>query len=391
MNKPIFAVIIGLICLTVAGPLSANAEGVNIQGFISQGYLKTDQNNYLAETDDGSFQFNEMGINFTTFVSDKLKMGCQFFARDLGTVGNDDIVVNWAFAEYGFRNWMGVRVGLIKIPFGFYNDLRDFDSLRPSILLPSSVYNEWVRDSFNSMKGFELYGLVDIGGLGDIGYQLQAGEIQVPLDSGTGKYILEIISGGLDSLTKIKIDKAYVARLIWTTPLDGLRIGGSFVFSGSSIEGGRGEIPISLRSDPSNFTVFSIEYIYQNLKIAVENFWVKNDQTILTDLSGLGLGNTTQKSKNDTNDSFYISLGYRFADWFEAAYYYSDYIQNEDLKGDENKLRDQCFSFRFDINPNWLVKLETHLMNGEFGVSPDDDGHTYNEWMLYAVKVSYSF
>jgi len=42
-------------------------DDVAIHGFISQGYLKSDHNDFLAETEKGSFQFNEMGLNFSTW------------------------------------------------------------------------------------------------------------------------------------------------------------------------------------------------------------------------------------------------------------------------------------------------------------------------------------
>ena len=64
-------------------------DTVDIHGFISQGYLKSDQNNFLAETEEGSFQFNEMGLNFNQDVTHDLRIGIQFFSRDLGKNGND--------------------------------------------------------------------------------------------------------------------------------------------------------------------------------------------------------------------------------------------------------------------------------------------------------------
>lgn len=384
MKKTYFMLIFGIIiCVLIAGNLPINAEEVDIHGFISQGYLMSDQNNYLAETDDGTFQFNEMGINFTTFVKSDLKMGCQFFSKDLGPIGNDEIIVNWAFAEYSFRNWLGLRTGLIKAPFGFQNDIRDFDSLRTSIFLPSSVYNEWLRDSFNTIKGIDLFGSLPMGAVGLLEYQLITGDTQFPLDSGTVRFIKEV-TGSVDTINKIEVDRVYLTRLIWTTPVDGLRIAHTYLNSGSSFEGTR-TVPVEVSMDSVEFFVFSAEYLYENFKIVAENMWFMSDTEVYI------VGMPPIKSENDTKDSFYISLGYRFTDWFEAACYYSKYIDDTDKKEDSNELKDQCLSFRFDINPNWIVKLETHLMNGEFGVEPDDDGHIYSEWMLFAAKLSYSF
>jgi len=382
MNRSYTIVIFVFVVMVTAGNLSARAEDINIHGFISQGYLKTNQNNYLAETDDGSFQFNEMGINFTTYVSDRLSLGCQFYARDLGDVGNDEIVINWAFAEFEYKNWLRLRVGTLKIPIGLYNDLRDFDCLRTSIFLPSSLYNEWIRDAANSIKGMEFFGTVGMGKAGLMEYQFQTGAMRISPDSGTSLF-LEKTHGII--VSDIRTGNANNMRLVWTTPIDGLR----FCVAGLhpdqlKIIGTNG---LTIVNKDIYTATFSVEYALRNLKLTAENWWTKGKTVPYV----FGKPIENQIINNDHNDSFYVSLGYRFTNWFEASFYYSNYIEFKNVHEDSNELKDHCLSFRFDINPFWIAKLEAHVMEGEFGVFPDNDGHTYNEWMLYAAKVSYSF
>ncbi|MBU0992974.1 MAG: hypothetical protein KJ737_10820 [Proteobacteria bacterium] len=398
MHRSCHILIFVFVFILVAGSLPAGAEEVNVHGFISQGYLQTNQNNYLAETDDGSFQFNEMGINFTTAVSDRLTLGCQFFARDLGDVGNDEIVINWAFAEFEYKNWLNLRVGTLKGPFGLYNDLRDFDALRTSIFLPSSVYNEWLRDGLNKLKGIELFGTVILGPLGLVQYQTMVGQPLISMDSGTVKFIQT--SGGIDSISAIENDDVYGARLIWTTPLTGLRICGTYIYSNMLYKGIASdprmpgtEIPLTVDTKNAQVCVFSAEYIYGDLKLSAENYWALSDNTATATINIPGkdpIENIVHQDI-DVKDSYYVSIGYRFAEQIEAAFYYSEYVSPEGIQGTKEKLKDQCLSFRFDINPFWVAKLEAHVMDGKFGVLPDNDGHTYNEWMLYAAKMSYSF
>ena len=39
---------------------------VDVHGFVSQGYMRSQHNNYLAnDSSDGTFAFNEIGINFS--------------------------------------------------------------------------------------------------------------------------------------------------------------------------------------------------------------------------------------------------------------------------------------------------------------------------------------
>lgn len=83
-----------LAVLAAAPGLAANdAMGVEIHGFVSQGYLQTSRNDgYLVERSrQGSWDFRESGINFSTSPVENLRIGAQFYARDLGDLGNDKV------------------------------------------------------------------------------------------------------------------------------------------------------------------------------------------------------------------------------------------------------------------------------------------------------------
>ena len=111
MIKKITAMALIFFSIEILANHSAKAQDpVQIHGFLSQGYLKSSANNYLADTEDGTFQFNEFGINFTTDLADGLHMGMQLFARDLGSLGNDDVIIDWAYADYFYKSWLGIRI-----------------------------------------------------------------------------------------------------------------------------------------------------------------------------------------------------------------------------------------------------------------------------------------
>ena len=395
MTKRYYMLMTGLLSVLIAATHPAAARDVNIHGFVSQGFLQTDKNNYLAKTEDGSTQFNEMGINFTTYVADDLKVGCQFFARDLGEVGNDEVIINWAFAEYAYRNWLGLRVGLIKVPFGFFNDTRDFDSFRTSIFLPSSVYNEWFRDAVNSMKGAELYGTIPMGALGLLKYQAQIGHTQTSVDSGLGRFSTVVNKKALNlkELTEYYVDRIYVGALQWKTPIAGLRVGVSHLKAENYWKAitpveipdvGMVDLPLTFNVHHLEYWVYSAEYTWQNFTLTYEQYIAKREADAL-------VAGQTINSDLHTKASFYISADYRFTDWFGAAYYWSRFRLDPNKDTDDNELIDQCLSLRFDLNMNWIVKLEAHYMDGEFGVEADSDGHIYKEWMFFAAKISFSF
>src|SRR5262245_34093993 len=65
--------------------LPSSSFQLELHGFVSQGYLLSSGNNYLAETTErGSLEFSEVGLNFTAQLTDDLRAGVQLFAHDLG-------------------------------------------------------------------------------------------------------------------------------------------------------------------------------------------------------------------------------------------------------------------------------------------------------------------
>src|SRR5688572_6895717 len=76
---------------------------VEIHGFVSQGLLKSTDNNFLAESERGSVEFTEVGINFSRALSDRLRFGMQLFARDLGPIGDYSAKIDWAYFDYRYR------------------------------------------------------------------------------------------------------------------------------------------------------------------------------------------------------------------------------------------------------------------------------------------------
>ena len=49
--------------------------------------LLSSGNNFLAKSKSGSFEFSEIGLNFTNQLTDRLRFGVQLFAHKLGPSG----------------------------------------------------------------------------------------------------------------------------------------------------------------------------------------------------------------------------------------------------------------------------------------------------------------
>ncbi len=371
----------------------------SIHGFVSQGYLKSDKNNFLAETEDGTFQFNELGINFSAELTEKLRLGIQFFARDMGEIGNDDIIIDWAFADYRWKDWLGLRVGKVKIPLGFYNETRDIDMVRTSILLPQSVYLDIHRDNVIALQGVGTYGDILLGVMGNLSYQFQYGTMNVDKESGSAKVVEK--SFGLVDVKEFDFDELMTASLKWETPLEGLHVGASMLKADVDIHATTtaplGYLPAGtpLTVETSDYTaeILSAEYSWRNLTVSAE-YAVTSTESRMTSQSVVIFPENKIES-----EGYYGGISYRFTDWFELGMYYSEYYPNKDGKDGKNTLpdhsawsKDTALTTRFDINPNWTLKLEGHSIDGTALLfQADNPEGTDKGWFLFAAKMTFSF
>jgi len=382
--------------------------GVDIHGFVSQGYMQSQDNNYLAnDSSDGTFAFNEIGINFSKQLTDQLRIGLQLFSRDLGAIGNNDIVLDWAFADYRWKDWLGVRAGKIKLPNGLYNETRDLDMLRTSIFLPQGVYSELERASRVSINGLGIYGSIPINALGSLSYYLLGGTFEISGDDDNGvvrqsnSYDIIKVSGDFD------VGDNYIGALEWQTPLDGLLLKitynrSEYEFPSETVDPSIG-VPagtvITTEIPKQQEVVYSIEYTWNNLLLASEYMSRRIHNKVVIDMLGLTVLDDITKMQG-----YYFSASYRFNDWFEAGAYYSKFYPDADDKDGSDGvadgtymydyqgwLEDIALSLRFDINEYWICKVEGHLMDGAAYCLALDNDDFEEDWYMFAAKLTFSF
>jgi hypothetical protein len=378
MKKMIMLLLLCTLCVS-GNAFALDLDQIQIHGFASQGYLRSNHYDYLgAETEKGTVEFNEFGLNVTSNLSDNLRFGIQMLARDLGDNGNDTLRVDWAFGDYRYRNWLGLRAGKMKKAFGLYNQSRDIDAARTGIFLPLGMYQEGrLRTAQQSVKGVALYGSV----AGGFNYQVQYGT----LDSDFEEFYRD--SPGV--LSTELADDNYILHLGWNTPLDGLNVVGSFNReSWSQIqEAGPENLELEFVRDA---WVVGLEYLVGDVTCAVEYA----QATFNIKMIGF-------PGRDFTKEFYHGLLSYRFTEWFEVGASYSVIYGDKDDKegnsyaqqGQPRALawrKDLAISTRFDLTDAWIVKLEGHWYNGLNGVSsygenPSEDG------FLGAAKVTFSF
>ncbi|MBN2841857.1 MAG: hypothetical protein JXM68_02140, partial [Sedimentisphaerales bacterium] len=114
-------------------------EKVQMHGFFSQGFMKSSNNDVYEGSRDGSFDMREYGVNFSGNLTDELLLAAQIMGYSLGGQGGDEIFLHYGLADYRVNDNFGIRAGRMRIPAGLYNETRDIDMVRKSVILPQNV------------------------------------------------------------------------------------------------------------------------------------------------------------------------------------------------------------------------------------------------------------
>lgn len=354
---------------------------IEIHGFLSQGYFRSSANNVLGQSETGSFAFGEAGINFTHALTDRMSFGLQLFSETMGTRGRFQTRADWFQLDYRFADWFGLRAGKVKLPFGLYNDIADIDAARVPILLPQSVYPVENRNFLLAQSGAEAYGFLDLKSAGTIDYRIYGGTI-----------VLDIEQPASAPFRIRQVSTPYLAgtRVLWETPLDGLRIGPSVqalrldadLFYPAVTQ----DVNVNL---PALLWVGSAEYSRDDLQLSIEySRW-----RVTTTSSRPALFPESRV----TSERAYAMATYRMAEWLQVGSYVSRLIPNvSDRRGRDSKGDDLAATLRFDINPYWLVKLEGHAISGTAGLSPDlnagkPPAALHERWGLFLIKTTAYF
>lgn len=387
---------------------------LDIHGFISQGFLKTTDNNYLAKTKVGSFEYNEVGVNFSTNLTDKLRVGLQLLSRDLGDMGNNKTVLDWGYIDYHWRNELGFRLGKVKQPHGLYNEGRDLDMLRTFVLLPQGIYDENKRDLANSSQGGGIYGSFNAGPAGSLDYEDFIGIDNVDIDNVYWRSRFSSMHLTATDMNNSNMSSNYEnhGQLWWNTPLDGLRFGGKVghIRTQMNVTFIRSEFGLNVPPADTPFWIdirlrdylLSAEYKWKDLTLAAE-FYEQELRSQNRDLPATIPAYVSRARFNFTSQSYYGLISYRFADWLEAGTYYSVFFPDKKDKDGEQTAaggkpkyaawqKDACLALRFDVNSYWLFKLEGHRIDGAAQVYDYANAiDLVQHWYLFAAKTTVSF
>jgi hypothetical protein len=365
------------------GDLKIAGRTFQIHSFASQGFVYSNDNNYLTmETSKGSFALTDFGIGTSSQITNKLRIGAQFFSRNVGQLGNFSPELDWAFADFKFKDWIGLRGGKVKTVLGLYNDTQDMEFIHTWALLPQSAYPVDVRGDSIAHLGADLYGNITLKNWGTIGYTLYGGK---RLNDPEGGYLYGFSTssrvtnpdGSFKYVTSSTKNITYYGGpvfgvdLRWTTP-KGLMVGASYMKQDNTVKGvylKPTTIPYRLITKNNPMIAFYAEYGLGNLKLAGEY-----RREVKTTVFNAPTGALIPGDENAR--SIFVSAAYRISKWLEVGAYHSRFVANWSLNHDDpmNHIYDQVVTARFDLTKFIDFKAEGHFIDGAMINSALDRG-----------------
>lgn len=407
------AAVLAFACAAFLVDASAKGQELRFGGFFSNGYLKSSEYNYLADSEDGDFAFAEAALNASWTPLDRTTLNGQVFAFELGRYGNFEPQIDYLFLDYNFARRFGVRVGRVKREFGLYTHIQDIDLARASVLLPMAIYDQRYRDFSAYLDGVSFYGSLSLPGDQTLDYNLYGGTIDLQADGGLAGLAMTSISRSAlnPKIEYIDSEANYGAQLWYSPAVPGLRMGLGAVFYGNIGFATTGEIPpdhpnpflagqtyrVSSSDIDIEMAVASVEYFVGDWNFVGEYLMTHSEVTLGASVGPMAVPDERVENRGD---AWYVSASRRFGRFEGAATYTESYdnIDNRDGEGlavpHSSYNKDLQFSLRYDATEHWTLKAEWHFIEGtsrlfnEFGQNPELSEKT---WDLVALKSTFFF
>ncbi len=365
-------------------------DALQFHGFLTQGYVKTTANSFFGDSEDGSWDFRELGINSSYRITPQILASAQLLSRKAGEMYDGSVDLDYAQIETTLlmeeQNRFGVILGRYKNPFGLYNDTRDVAATRPGIFMPQAIYWDRVRNMVLSNDGAQLFGH----------YQADNHRFSAQLFSGRTPIDENVEQSYLPTALDPKMDQdGYTtgARLLYEWD------GGRFIFALSgatltldattnALPPGTIDIDYRVLSTQYNAGLWSLTFEYMQEPLGYNGF-----------AGAMDVGDTTL-------DGYYIQGNYRFRNDMEVFTRYEEsHYDKNDTRGEKTSQRlgldphnfysrAATLGLLWEISDHWILRSEFSQVDGTIFLSNLENPVAQDKsrnWNLFSLLVSYSF
>ena len=354
---------LGCMALLLGAAAAMNAQefkvfGRNVQmhGFFSQGYGYSDENNFMTMgTSNGSPALTEGALNLSMPITDKFRIGAQAYSRKIGSLDDFRPSLDWAYGDYRFASWFGLRGGKVKTVMGLYNDTQDMTFLYPWALLPQGVYPVDLRSTYIAHTGGDAYGTIPLKKAGKLEYTVYGGTRSYSDREGIFLYTKAL------NLNLASISGTMIGGDLRWRPFEGLMIGGSWANLDQHRHVTGTGLYEDLDSSPNRPVIYYADLARGKWDIAFEHRRVVDVENLRMN------GATAIAPLNKSTRSWFASASYHVTSKLQVGYYYSSFEvlhPTAPTNTASDHIYDHVVAGRYDLNRFVDLKAEGHFMDG---------------------------
>lgn len=363
-------------------------DTAQIHGFVSQAAVVSDHYDVGGNSSDGiALGLREIGANVSWRPTPDWLLSAQALMRWAGIADDGELRLDYGFVDRTLMSddyRLGIQLGKIKNPYGFYNTTRDVAHTRPGVIMPQSIYLDRIRHFVLAAPGFSLYGEgeYEVGTL-----SWQASMLRPEVDDVELEYV--ILQG--ERPGRFKGDNSWFAQALWET--DGARWRAGLSLS-----------KMAMHYDPGPDSLLGGKTRLQTAVLSIQHNreeWSFTGEYAQTKSRNRNYGSPLLEQDN-TVEAYYIQADWRFRPrWQAYARYDALYIDKNDRKGQRFSAatglpahliysEDKTLGLRFDPDKSWAIFLEMHRVEGVAWL-PRIQASGPKEWNLLLFEVAYRF
>ena len=370
-------------------------ESIQAHGFVSQSAAWTSDNR-VGGSQPGKIGVDlyEIGGNLSWHPDADWLISGQLLSRRAGSSDNGNVRVDYAVVDRTLLEFegqrIGVRVGKIKIPFGFYNTTRDVAHTRPGIIPPQSIYYDQLRSSFLAAPGMAVYGDGEMAS-GGLHWQISVIRPEIS-DRNLTILMVDQQPGHFNGQPSI------LGQAIYDFDGGRWRTGLTMTNMKMQYQPGMGDF-LHAGNITLNTGVLSLEHNSEE--------WTHTAEYALTHQirNGFNVPFAPTLDMGSTIEAAYFQTQWRFIpQWQALARFDMLYLNSRDRNGQQfsaatglpaaqRYARDRTLGLRFDPDPDWSLFAEWHHVSGAAWLSKLDNppAALNTPWNMLLLQAAWRF
>jgi len=345
---------------------------IEVHGFGGWAYGSTDGNAYTLGSDEGVYDNAQFSLHVVASPAENITIVAQMQFDN----ADDEVNLDYAFAEWFLSDALKLRFGRVKHPFGIYGEIFDVGTLRPFQFLPQGIYGGQGATA-EAYNGVGLTGARRSGDRWGLQYDAYAGQITGTVEVPPGLSI----EGGSPVLQltdfEFNFDNVLGTRLNVLTPIEGLTVGLSGYYS-SNAETALTAVPVpGFETGGSGQEVAGGHLEYMGGRT-----WVRAEAV------------RTVTASSIEQEAGYLELAYKLTpEWQVAARYES---WQAALPGFDNPMlpefvrqladhQETALGLNYWVNSNLVLRLSVHEIVGNRFAFPSDPTQILQALLLDAL------